>query len=148
MNKKKQFTIIEMLVVLAIISLIVGMLLAGISIAKESARETKADAEMVQIQQAVAQYKSTFKDFPSSTASFNSGSAEWSTMITYLNGTANARKQSFLKGEISTTPWGGSYSITFDTDWDNQVNANGTNVADVVALWCTNKKGEQLQTWE
>ncbi len=105
MKKSKQFTIIEMLVVLAIISLIVGMLLTGISIARESARETRAKAEMQQIKMAVTQYLSTFKEFPldspdsSNPTSFDSSDTEWDTMWPYLNGTNNARKTSFLKGE-------------------------------------------------
>ena len=93
MNRKKNFTIIEILVVLAIISLIVGMLLAGIAIAKESSRETKAKAEMQQIKMAVTQYKSTFKDFPSSADNIVSSNGAWDSMISALNGT-NSRNQS------------------------------------------------------
>lgn len=154
MKKSKQFTIIEMLVVLAIISLIVGMLLTGISIARESARETRAKAEMQQIKMAVTQYLSTFKDFPFSGASVTSDdnpSSTWGVMWTYLNGTANTRKQSFIKGEINTTPWGGNYTLAVDNDYTNQITGAGLNnstVGDKVALWCADKDGDEINTWE
>ena len=118
MNKKNNSRSSKMLVVLAIISLIVGMLLTGISIARESARETEARAEMQQIKMAVTQYKSTFKGFPSTLQTFtsfdkNTGQAttEWATMMEYIDGRSNARKQAFIKGKsIAETPWGGSYN--------------------------------------
>lgn len=147
MKKSKQFTIIEMLVVLAIISLIVGMLLTGIGIARESARESRAKAEMQQIKMAVTQYLSTFKDFPSTANNIVSSSGAWDSMISALNGT-NKRNHSFLKGEITLTPWGGAYNIVLDSDWDNNLSANGSDIADRVALWCVDKDGDEINTWE
>lgn len=154
MKKTKQFTIIEMLVVLAIISLIVGMLLVGIGIARESARETRAKAEMQQIKMAVTQYLSTFKQFPFSGKEIDSkdDASDWETMWTYLNGTENTRKQSFIKGKLDESPWGGSYTLAVDDDYTNQIDSIGKNsdqdVADKVALWCLNKDQDELATWE
>ena len=154
MKKTKQFTIIEMLVVLAIISLIVGMLLTGIGIARESARETRAKAEMQQIKMAVTQYKSTFKDFPSTADNIVSSSGAWDSMISALNGT-NKRNQSFLKGNIKETPWGKDYTIVFDTDWNHRVDGNDDgddeddeDVADILGIWCEDKDGDIINTWE
>ncbi|WDE96707.1 type II secretion system protein [Lentisphaera profundi] len=156
MKKSKQFTIIELLVVLAIISLIIGMLLTGISIARESARETRAKAEMQQIKMAVTQYLSTFKSFPTTDTALESSDNKWDTMWTYLNGTENTRKHSFIKGEIKRTPWGEEYAIIMDVNYLNSVNPNDSgfsdapneDVADKVALWCKDKDGDILNTWE
>ncbi len=168
MKKTKQFTIIEMLVVLAIISLIVGMLLTGIGIARESARETRAKAEMQQIKMAVTQYKSTYKGFPfphgdypnilgsKSSATSNGGSeGDYEDFMDALKGT-NPRKQAFIKGTLEKSPWGGDYYIVIDKDYENSVNPNDTgytnapneDIADVVAVWCENKDGDILGTWE
>jgi type II secretory pathway pseudopilin PulG len=153
MKKSKQFTIIEMVVVLAIISLIVGMLLTGIGIARESARETRAKAEMQQIKMAVTQYLSTFKQLPtpaSNAASFNSkdDASEWAEMLAFLDGSNNTRNQSFLKGSITLSPWAKGYNIVMDDDWNNQVSANGSDIADRVALWCEDKDSDEINTWE
>ncbi|EDM28890.1 hypothetical protein LNTAR_13777 [Lentisphaera araneosa HTCC2155] len=158
MKKSKQFTIIEMLVVLAIISLIVGMLLVGIGIARESARETRAKAEMQQIKMAVTQYLSTFKEFPFTGTSIKSDDPAWETTWAYLTGApyksnpTNARKQSFIKGELNQNPWGGVYNLAVDDDYTNQITGIGKNsdqdVADKVALWCLDKDGDEISTWE
>jgi len=166
MKKSKQFTIIEMLVVLAIISLIVGMLLVGIGIARESARETRAKAEMQQIKMAVTQYKSTYKSFPfptatpaifksKSSASTGSGEGDFEDFMDALKGD-NTRKQAFLKGKLEKSPWGGDYYLIVDSDYTNSVNPDDTgytnapneDIADVVAVWCENKDGDILGTWE
>ena len=62
--RKRKFTIIELLVVVAIIGVLMGMLLPAVSAVRQNARKTKAKAEMNGIISAIKLYEQTYGYFP------------------------------------------------------------------------------------
>jgi prepilin-type N-terminal cleavage/methylation domain-containing protein len=71
-NRKSAFTLIEMLVVIAIIGILAGMLLPALSKAKNSAKRGQAKTEISHIVAAIKQYEATYGRFPMSTEAASS----------------------------------------------------------------------------
>lgn len=65
-RKRMGFTVIELLVTLAIISLLVGMLLPAFSAVRKAAREAKQKAQLTGIELALSAFKNDDGDYPPS----------------------------------------------------------------------------------
>ena len=65
-SRQRGFTLVEMLVVLAIIAVLVGLLLPAVMAAVNSARRGQMAMEISQLAQAVEAYKNEFGDYPPS----------------------------------------------------------------------------------
>jgi prepilin-type N-terminal cleavage/methylation domain-containing protein len=65
-NRTRGFTLVEMLVVIAIIAILAGLSLAALSYARRTANERATTATILLLQQAIERYESDFHDFPSS----------------------------------------------------------------------------------
>ncbi|HRF01611.1 MAG TPA: type II secretion system protein [Pirellulaceae bacterium] len=63
-SARRGFTLVEMLVVLAIIGLIAALLVPAIAVAMRSARQGATRIEMDQIAQAIESYKTKFNNYP------------------------------------------------------------------------------------
>ncbi len=66
MNNRKAFTLIEMLIVLAIIALLVGILLPSITMVRKQAKETAQKAQFAAIDMALDAFKQDYGDYPPS----------------------------------------------------------------------------------
>ena len=66
MTNRNRYTLIEMLVVIAIIAVLAGLLFPAINIARERAKENQALAGVNVLTMALQQYKSVYYRFPSS----------------------------------------------------------------------------------
>ena len=64
-DRKRAFTLMELLVVVMVISILVALLLPAILKARETARERKARAEIFELQKAWALYYQTYETLPS-----------------------------------------------------------------------------------
>ena len=64
-NNKKGFTLIEILIVVAIISILAGIVLIGLRPGLGSARDARRQAELKQIQTALQIYYNRFGSYPS-----------------------------------------------------------------------------------
>ena len=60
------FTLMELLIVLAIISLLVGLLLPALSVVRKAAREAKQRAQITTIELAISAFKNDYGDYPRS----------------------------------------------------------------------------------
>ena len=60
------FTLIEMLIVISIITILGGMVLAAISVARRTSRENATAAIIKQLEAALTRYESDFNDYPPS----------------------------------------------------------------------------------
>jgi len=74
-GKRSGFTLIEMLVVIAIIALLAGMLLPSLSKARIKARVAKAKTEMLNIRVSIEQYYSDYSTYPTNDKDYNCSGA-------------------------------------------------------------------------
>ncbi len=115
--KNKSFTLIELLITIAIIAILAAMLFPAISHVRNSARETQAKAEMQAITTAIKSFESTYGILPDNT--------NYTTLMNTLTGT-NDRGIQFLDRQNGTTvewvdPWGNDYNVFLDDDYDGEV---------------------------
>lgn len=70
-SKRRGFTLIEMLTVIAIIAMLAGMLLPALSKARIRARVAKAKAEMLNIRVSIEQYYADYSTYPTNDSYWN-----------------------------------------------------------------------------
>jgi len=65
-RKKKGFTLVELLTVLAIITMLIGLLLPSLSMVRKFAKETKQKAQLATIGAALTTFRNDYGDYPRS----------------------------------------------------------------------------------
>lgn len=83
---RKGFTLIEMLVVVAIISILAGIVLTGVTGFQANARDTKRIADLKQIQNYLELYYNRFGHYPGTAAGAVGAPANWDALVTALGG--------------------------------------------------------------
>ena len=63
-NRRRNFTLVELLVVIGIIAVLAGMLMAGMMYAPAKAQKAKAQAEITTLLNAIKQYESAYGVLP------------------------------------------------------------------------------------
>lgn len=154
------FTLIELLIVIAIIGILMSLLFPAVNSAIDAARKAQAKNDVTQIATAVIAYETEYGKLPegptASGADINGTLLEALTGVTTNN---NARKIVFLEANQSkpgksgvdsltaptkfVDPWGNPYQIVVDTDYDNNITAKSggtssledTNLRKKVAVW-------------
>jgi prepilin-type N-terminal cleavage/methylation domain-containing protein len=155
MQKKKNFTLIELLIVIAIIAILMGILLPTMNMVRESAKKHKAKAEMNALVTAIKQYEAAYGILPVFGGAQNIDLTNYRILLEYLtcvdgpNGsgvTPNKRRTVFLDvpasygtdttaAEETTTsadqgdfkdPWNNIYQVRIDHDYDNEVTSPTT----------------------
>ncbi len=86
------FTLTELLVVLLIISVLAGMILGGVTVARRSASKTRTKAAIQLLGSAIAQYESEWGDYPP-----GNGEAAGAEDL-YLSLTSPFNPRSFING--------------------------------------------------
>ncbi len=145
---KRAFTLVELLVAIAIIAILAGILLPAVNGAIKKAEAAKAKAEMTVLVNAIKQYESTYGVLPlkdSAAELVASGDYEAFIKMLQAEGTpdsdwgnykdCNKRKIKFLDVMGNTPgefldPWENDYIIYLDDDGDGNI---GTSTSTSVA---------------
>ncbi len=135
--KKRTFTLVELLTVIAIIAVLAGILLPALSKSKEKALATKARADVTSIAAAIGQFETTYgylpytevppQDPPDTDAEVGTYS-DFIDILTANDDTKNPRQMSFLSADSSDfqDPWGEDYNIVLDYDYDGKITSYGS----------------------
>lgn len=144
------FTLVEMLVVIAIISVLAGLILPTLGNAKKSAMIARSKSEMGAIVAAISQYQTEYSRYPApdkydkdKTFGLDNGTSNQEIMAILLNQDEfsnkdfkkNPRKLRLLDAQRGTSntspgvgsdlvyrdPWGTPYKISIDYDYDDKV---------------------------
>lgn len=146
----KSFTVIELIIVIAIIGILAAILLPRFNQARQDAFIAKAKAELAQIQRAVAILATDSNEWPGHSPidfvqSGVSGNEVWDLNapdagIAATDGTYVAWKGPYIN-RVPLDPWGSPYF--FDTDYDIDLGSGQTWVA-VVGSFGPNGQGQNV----
>jgi prepilin-type N-terminal cleavage/methylation domain-containing protein len=175
MRKSSAFTLIELLIVIAIIGILMGLLFPAANGAMDAARKAQAKNDAVQIATAVTAYETEYGRLPGLSGSADESSKDvdlaFVQILTGQNTSDNPRGIVFLEvqeakskksGTNSTgfvDPWSNKYKIALDGNYDNSLSISvpklsGTGSETVslrkkIAVWnqtSTNKRA--VRSWE
>ena len=119
----KRFTLIEMLVVIAIISILAGLVFPALGLARQNAKKSKANSECQSLKTAIIMYESEFSCWPAKPGTegnaLNDG--DYKTLCRMLTG-ENGKKMMFYEvgmgyddtKNMILDPWGNPYEVRID----------------------------------
>jgi len=169
-SEKSAFTLIELLIVIAIIGILMSLLFPAVNSAIDAARKAQAKNDVTQIATAVIAYETEYGKLPATNdkttvsgdwlqalGGSNSGSSLNPRQIVFIElQTAKKGKSGLTNNNTFVDPWGGTYQIAFDGDYDNTIPSAGkspgavaTNLRKKVAVWNENTNSRKCVTsWE
>ncbi|MCH2175194.1 MAG: type II secretion system GspH family protein [Lentisphaeria bacterium] len=160
MNKKKSFTMLELIIVIGVIAILVGLSVPAFIKARVEGKNTVAKASMNQIILGITSYEAQYGFLPfyptynTEDIWVNSPVDDlYDNLMQTLDGSTtnglNPRGLSFLEltnGDLKD-PWGNDYQVSFDMKNDNKVDASvvaGTSVdlSVDIAVWSKGNDGK------
>jgi prepilin-type N-terminal cleavage/methylation domain-containing protein len=168
-TRPQAFTLIELLVVISIIAILASLAFPAIGGAMDSAKKTTAKNAAVQIANAVVAYETEYGRLPQTAwgtvPTGDSSSGITGDLIKTLSGATNDNPRAIVfletsaykKGKGGTNssaayldPWGGSYSIALDYNYDNTITAaNSASLRKKVGVWNTNASSKlTVNSWD
>jgi prepilin-type N-terminal cleavage/methylation domain-containing protein len=128
LRKSSAFTLIELLVVIAIIITLAGLGFGGLQGAMESSKRAQARNDVNQIAAAVKAYQLEFGRLPEDGSVIAALTGDNSKKIVFLEAKNAKNGKGGLDGGSMKDPWGATYDIRLDTDYDNRVDGQLTTV--------------------
>src|ERR1700731_3523210 len=143
--RNTSFTLLELMVVIAIVVVLAGLLFPAVQSVLDRAKKVQAKNDLTQIVTAVNAFYTEYGRYPTvdttdTAATYGAGSSSSKAVFDELRGkstTLNTRQIIFIspsedtsqinpKGRIGSDgqfydPWGFAYTIRIDADYDNQV---------------------------
>jgi prepilin-type N-terminal cleavage/methylation domain-containing protein len=110
-SNKKGFTLIELMVVIAIVVIFVGIILGGISTARQNAREKQRIADLGSIELGLTLYKASTGAYPVAPTALEIGKGGVldAEIVKYMGGVP--------KDPLTEASAGGTYSYWYDSDF-------------------------------
>ncbi len=150
--KKNTFTMIEMLVVMAIIAVLMGILIPAVSKGMKKAKIQKSKTAIKTLYMAIKQYESTygFLPFTGSNDDANLTSSQYDKLLETLAGLndvndlvdTNPRTIKFLQLDSDDTyndSWNQQFRVSLDLDYDEDVEGSVIDGSDTlntkVIIW-------------
>ena len=153
-RKQTAFTLLELLIVIAIIVVLLGSIFPVFQGVQDRAKKVQAKNDLIQIVNAVTAFYTEYGRYPTdqttdAAATYGAGAASNKFVFDELRAktaTLNTRQIVFIsppedsspaapKGKVGSDgqfhdPWSSAYAIRIDADYDNQIaNPYGTNGA-------------------
>ncbi len=168
LKSPRGFTMIELLVVVAIIGVLMSLLFPAVQGALDAAKKAQAKNDVVQIATAIVAYDTEYGRLPDSNSP-QTVSGNVLGALTASNTNLNPRRIIFLevlnykkgKGGLSSNgifvdPWSNSYYVALDGDYDNRVgvSTNGSTSTNAtimkkVGVWNENANSrQQVRSWD
>lgn len=132
-QNQKRFTLIEMLVVIAIIFILAGLVFPATARVRERAKMSRAHTECSTLKTAVIQYEAEFACWPAKINGSSDGivsSGDYPEMCKRLAGN-NTKKLYFFEpgsdykeSEGFLDPWGNQYIVILDANFDNKIDSD------------------------
>jgi len=148
LRNRSAFTLIELLIVIAIIALLAGLAIPAVTGALQSGKKAQARNDVQQIAAAIKAFQLEYGRLPTSTVAANDGAESWYSdteaaelfnALTAKNSELNPRGVVFLearstqnnKGGLSSEgvfydPWGKSYGIKLDESYNGKLEYYGS----------------------
>ena len=158
----KRFTLIELLIVIAIIGILAGLVFPALGTVRNNAKRSKASTECQSLKTAIIMYESEFSCWPVKVSGTKDkdaavSSSEYVQMCRVLTG-ENSKKMVFYEVGVGydedkgiLDPWGRPYQVILDIDFDGKIdndvkdNNNKTVVQYVGKYYGKNEK-QDLRT--
>jgi prepilin-type N-terminal cleavage/methylation domain-containing protein len=162
------FTIIELLVVVAVMGVLMSLLFPAVQGALDSAKKAQAKNDAMQIATAIVAYDTEYGRLPSTNSAPQTVNGNILGALTGTDTNLNPRKIIFLEvlnfrkgkggilNDVFVDPWANSYYVALDGDYDNRVgvSTNGTTSSNAtimkkVGVWNENVKSRrQVRSWD
>jgi len=152
---KSAFTLLELLVTMAIIAVIAGMLLTALTKARQSAWRARARDSVYQLVVAWKSYLNDYRQFP------DIAITEMNTNAVSILGTTNTvYNDRFLYMEFTKKEWADGfrdkwdelYQVRLDTDYDGKVTTPHGDVGKSIVVWSkgqdkTDNTTDDIKSW-
>jgi prepilin-type N-terminal cleavage/methylation domain-containing protein len=152
MKSSRAFTLIELLIVIAILGILMALLFPAVQGALDAAKRAQAKNDVVQIATAITGYETEYGRLPATDAAAvdvggdvlaalmgsNANSLN-PRLIVFLEVQSAKRGKSGITNSKFVDPWGSAYQVVYDDNYDNRITTAGTNgttsVMKKVAVW-------------
>jgi prepilin-type N-terminal cleavage/methylation domain-containing protein len=168
LKSPRGFTVIELLVVLALMFILMTLLFPAVQSALDAAKKAQAKNDVTQIATAMVAFDTEYGRLPSTDPAPQQLTGDVLKALTAQNDTLNPRKIVFLevqdfkrgrgglKGGIFVDPWEKSYYLALDTDYDNHIGVSTTGgvagdseIMKKVGVWNNNEnRRRQVRSWD